>query len=420
MGALGEPEGVTTYSYGDSSWGDLLTGYYDRTITYDTIGNPLSDGIWTYTWQNGRELASMTGNGVTWSYTYDANGMRTSRTNGTDTYHYIYNGGQLVQMQKNNTDTLYFDHATGTVTWNGVTYYYVYNLQGDVIAILDGNGTCVVEYIYDAWGYLVYTYGSKSGSLGVLNPLTYRAYTYDHETGLYYLQSRYYNPEVGRFLNADAYASTGQGILGHNMFAYCNNNAVLYYDPTGYAMHWAHASTCLAGDGGSPIDYVIYYFHDESSKNLNGPAYQNHSAYESQFIGVSSFDELVEAINNPPKYVDDIFMYLHSDQNNLSFYCALYYSTDSIEENFNKVDIYGDIYLFACQGGRGKLASTIAHKTECTVIASLYKVSFGDGYTRCGWKNYLRDVWDHGLYSWYSFNPDGSKAPYSPWFIYTR
>ena len=229
VGALGEPEGVTTYSYGDSSWGDLLTGYYDRTITYDTIGNPLSDGIWTYTWQNGRELASMTGNGVTWSYTYDANGMRTSRTNGTDTYHYIYNGGQLVQMQKNNTDTLYFDHATGTVTWNGVTYYYVYNLQGDVIAILDGNGTCVAEYIYDAWGYLVYTYGS----LGFLNPLTYRGYVYDHETGLYYLQSRYYSPEIGRFLNADNYPSTGQGLTGNNMFAYCGNNPVSRKDDGG-------------------------------------------------------------------------------------------------------------------------------------------------------------------------------------------
>ena len=246
VGELGEPEVVADYSYGDSSWGDLLTGYYGRSITYDAIGNPLSDGIWTYTWQNGRELSSMTSGNTTWTYTYDANGMRTSRTNGTDTYTYVYNGSQLVQMQKNDTDTLYFDHATGTVTWNGVTYYYVYNLQGDVIAILDGNGTCVAEYIYDAWGYLVYTYGS----LGFLNPLTYRGYVYDHETGLYYLQSRYYNPEIGRFLNADAYASTGQGILGNNMFAYCLNNPVCLNDTSGARPRKEFACEIFLADGG--------------------------------------------------------------------------------------------------------------------------------------------------------------------------
>lgn len=174
----------------------------------------------------------MSNGATTWTYTYDANGMRTSRTNGTVTYNYIYNGGQLVQMTKG-TDVLYFDHATGTVTWNGVTYYYVYNLQGDVIAILDSAGTAVVNYVYDAWGNLVDTSGYTTHPLGTLNPLTYRAYTYDHETGLYYLQSRYYNPEVGRFLNADNYPSTGQGLLGNNMFAYCGNNPVSRKDDGG-------------------------------------------------------------------------------------------------------------------------------------------------------------------------------------------
>ena len=106
-------------------------------------------------------------------------------------------------------------------------------LQGDVIAILDGGGNAVVQYSYDAWGKLLTTTGSMATSLGVHNPLRYRGYVYDHETGLYYVSSRYYDPEIGRFINADEYISTGQGIMGCNMFTYCNNNPVNMVDPSG-------------------------------------------------------------------------------------------------------------------------------------------------------------------------------------------
>jgi RHS repeat-associated protein len=96
-------------------------------------------------------------------------------------------------------------------------YYYVLNLQGDVMAILDSNGANVVSYQYSAWGTRSSVTGSKKDTLGVYNPLRYRGYVYDEELGLYYLQSRYYNPTWGRFINADALVSTGQGILGNNM-----------------------------------------------------------------------------------------------------------------------------------------------------------------------------------------------------------
>ncbi len=101
------------------------------------------------------------------------------------------------------------------------------------MAILNSSGTSVVTYTYDAWGRLLTTSGSMASTLGVHNPLRYRGYVYDTESGLYYLQSRYYNPELGRFINADALASTGQGILGNNMFAYCNNNPIIAADPKG-------------------------------------------------------------------------------------------------------------------------------------------------------------------------------------------
>ena len=233
----GTPTKTNTYTYGDSAWGDLLTAYNGVQWSYDQIGNLTDDGTWEYTWQNGRELASMSNGSVTWNYTYDANGMRTSRSNGSTTYNYVYNGDQLVQMTKG-SDTLYFTYgAIGptTVTWNGTTYYYAVNAQGDVMGIFDGSGNCVVTYNWDnAWGYNPEPEGSMADTLGTLNPLRYRSYVYDEETGLYYLQSRYYDSEICRFLNADAFPATGQGMLGTNMYAYCGNNPVIRTDTGGF------------------------------------------------------------------------------------------------------------------------------------------------------------------------------------------
>ena len=68
--------------------------------------------------------------------------------------------------------------------------------------------------------------GSLKDTVGVLNPYRYRGYRYDTETGFYYLQSRYYNPEWGRFINTDSIVGQTGELLGHNMFSYCKNNAV--------------------------------------------------------------------------------------------------------------------------------------------------------------------------------------------------
>ena len=240
--------GTVTYGYTDSAWGDLLTSYDGKTITYDAIGNPLTYGTQMFTWKQGRQLATLNDGTTTWTYTYDANGLRKSRSNGTATYTYVYNGGKLTQMTKG-TDTLYFTYdAFGTpwtVRWNGTVYNYVTNLQGDIIAIVNTSNVAVVEYVYDAWGNVLSISGTMATTLGALNPLRYRGYVYDHETEFYYLQSRYYNPEWGRFINADALVSTGQGIIGNNMFAYCGNNPVNREDPTGHAF----VQMCINFDG---------------------------------------------------------------------------------------------------------------------------------------------------------------------------
>ena len=239
------------YSYDEYAWGDLLTAYEGEDISYDEIGNPTADGTWTYTWEHGRELESMSNDMTTWTYTYDANGMRTQRTGDDITYEYIYNGSSLSQMTVKddwqNTYTLYFAYgANGTpmsVTYNNTTYYYVTNIQGDVVAILNAAGTAVVTYTYDAWGNPLSTTGSMASTLGVHNPLRYRGYVYDEETGLYYLQSRYYNPTWGRFINADSVVSNvGGDVQGNNLFAYCFNNPVNMIDLTGNWSQWINTA----------------------------------------------------------------------------------------------------------------------------------------------------------------------------------
>ena len=108
------------------------------------------------------------------------------------------------------------------------------NLQSDVVGLMDSNANIVVSYQYDPWGAVLSCTGSEASTIGAMNPLRYRGYYYDTETGFYYLQSRYYDPALGRFINADTYSTTDtQGFLSYNMFAYCENDPVMYKDPEG-------------------------------------------------------------------------------------------------------------------------------------------------------------------------------------------
>ncbi len=133
--------------------------------------------------------------------------------------------------------TLYYLYdSSGIITgfiYNNNPFYFQKNLQGDIVRILNPAGAVVTEYTYDAWGNVLSITGSLASTVGQINPFRYRGYYYDTETGFYYLQSRYYDPTVCRFLNADSFVSTGQGILGNNMFAYCGNDSVNSVDYTG-------------------------------------------------------------------------------------------------------------------------------------------------------------------------------------------
>ena len=119
-------------------------------------------------------------------------------------------------------------------TYNGQNYYYLKNAQGDITGIVDKNCNTVVEYTYDAWGKLLnMTDSSGDAQIGQKNPFLYRGYYYDSETGLYYLNSRYYDPQTGRFLNADFLLNTSSDLTSKNLFSYCGNNPVSRIDPDG-------------------------------------------------------------------------------------------------------------------------------------------------------------------------------------------
>ena len=238
-----------TYSYGDTNWKDKLTEFDGDSITYDKNGNPLTyrDDM-TFEWENGRILKKINTSDKSVQMSYDSNGMRTQKSvDGVKTNYYYDSNKNLIALVKGNDTLLFYYDSDGNATsfsYNGTMYFYVKNLQGDVVRIIDLSGTEVASYVYDAWGNIKDTKGEPT--VRELNPIRYRGYVYDTETSLYYLQSRYYDPFTGRFLNADIYCDTGTDTtLSTNMFAYCENNPIIHVDKTGKfgtPLQWAMAA----------------------------------------------------------------------------------------------------------------------------------------------------------------------------------
>ena len=225
-----------TFTY-DSVWKDKMLTCGGKPLAYDAIGNLTSYDGTTFTWKNGRVLAGITkADGTEINYTYNHNGKRNSKTIGAVKTQYMYVGNQLMREKSVNTDMRFSYNTEGiavAVLYNGTEYYYVRNLQNDVIGLIDASGEWVVEYQYDAWGNIQSVFGSLANTLGKSNPLRYRGYYYDVETNLYYLGDRYYSPELKRFINADILAGVVGQLGTHNLFVYCLNNPVNNTDAGG-------------------------------------------------------------------------------------------------------------------------------------------------------------------------------------------
>ena len=270
---------VNAYGYDDANWGDKLTSYNGETITYDEIGNPLSyrDGM-EMTWLNGRKLTTLQSGNDSISYKYDSNGVRTSKTvNGVE-YTYEYLNGQLMHETRGEKVFDYCYDANGQLyavsykansSTDAVTYYYAHNWRGDITSIYDAGGNVVAKYEYDAWGNVLTVTNSNNSEItdpnhiANLNPFRYRSYYYDSESGLYYLMSRYYDPVTHRFLNADGYFQSGNGILDTNMNAYCRNNPIMNSDPTGN-----HPSDVICGNPTCPMCNLDRRKYLQTSKGI--------------------------------------------------------------------------------------------------------------------------------------------------------
>ena len=210
--------------------------------------------------------------------------------------------------------------------YGGQNYIFSKNLQGDVIGIYNENRQLVAKYSYNAYGEIMSITDASgndvSGNASHIangNPFRYRGYYYDTETGFYYLQSRYYDPVVGRFLNADVYISTGQGILGNNMFAYCNNNPIMGFDLTGQDAIWLQDKDAVGGVGHTGLllqdsngKWYHFYWGDDRSGSMGKLGSSSNMFVE--YTGPITFDSINEFYNKrngPGKY--ETMIYLKGD-----------------------------------------------------------------------------------------------------------
>ena len=238
-----------TFSYRSDGWKDQLLSWNGYRYTYDAGGNPtLLRGV-PLTWGEGRRLKKVSLSWGTVDFAYDSDGKRVRKTSGNTETKYYYNGSTLSGLVRTTTGSTGTTKTTVQFVYdaegkpfllrlNGKTdYFYLYNGLGDVVGLIDSSNKVVVRYQYNSCGKVTSSEDTSGVSLATLNPFRYRKYVYDPETGLYCLGSRYYDPEVGRFVNADdpgTIFAKPQELYNKNLYAYCDNNPVIREDIQGY------------------------------------------------------------------------------------------------------------------------------------------------------------------------------------------
>ncbi len=229
------------YEYGeDTTLG--LQKYDGKNIFYDESGNPVKyyNG-WEMSWNSGRMLESMTDEENVILYHYNQDGIRIKKTVNDMETEYLLDENNKMMGEKCGEDTIWYlydsENEISGFEWNREEYYYVKNGEGDIEGIADKDGTVRCMYDYDIWGKLTDMAGDRE--LGKRNPVRYRGYYYDEETGLYYLNTRYYDSEIKRFLNRDMLDNET------NLYQYCYNNPVLYSDENGMTAYASDSNFTL-------------------------------------------------------------------------------------------------------------------------------------------------------------------------------
>ncbi len=232
------------YEYSNSNWKDQITKFNNDIVTYDLMGNPLTLGNnISLSWINGRELNKYEDSRNIVNYKYNVSGIRTSKIVNNITTEYYLEGTRIV-YEKTNDKLLYYiyDDINDLVgfKYNNDLYYYIKNNNDDIIGILDGDYNVIVRYSYDSFGNIISIIDAEGNDVSTnhnhianINPFRYRSYYYDSETGLYYLNQRYYSPKWGRFISPDNLGISNSTLSGYNLYAYADNNPINNVDEFG-------------------------------------------------------------------------------------------------------------------------------------------------------------------------------------------
>lgn len=251
------PRKSDTFEYQTGGWRDQLRFYNGQAITYDAMGNPLQYLGMQMEWEKGHQLRHITGAGLDMYCMYNDSGKRIRKTvNGVTTDFYLDGSAILMQTSSDGSRIDFFYDDKGNVfamKYQNEMYFYRKNLFGDILGILDSHGTELVKYEYNSWGKLLNLTDYSSNGLGRRNPFRFKGYYYDEELGMYYLNSRYYDPETGRFVNADDVSLIGKvpsKLTDKNLYVYCDNNSIIRIDSEGKAWELIAAGGGVIGSSG--------------------------------------------------------------------------------------------------------------------------------------------------------------------------
>lgn len=267
---LNKYESQENYFYNDK-FKDQLIRVRGKDITYDDVGNPIRYmNKYSMKWSFGNKLSEIdneSGKKIA-EYKYDMNGRRVCKNTGDSITKYYYDEDKLI-LQKNDKEAIWFNYDVYGIPigfkYNGVQYIYNTDEQGSITGIYNTAGKKIVEYIYNGWGEIVNQSGDKE--IAQINPLRYRGYYYDEESGFYYLNNRYYASSIKRMINMDRYTDTGFGMFSHNMYAYCENTPVNASNYSGNVPTW------VTKHSKSPSGKNYYWKYITNNSDINCYAY---------------------------------------------------------------------------------------------------------------------------------------------------